>query len=242
MGVAGPWRHPGAATRMEATRGTEGVRGHGLVSLVAAATTDASRSSWCARLKGARVRMACGAASGTAAGVCCCCRSRCRPPRWPAGLTGSSRSSLASRSWSSCAPKLAARLVPYGVLGLAVFGVILARMYHDGFANRVLYVLVLAGWGTWGTPPVLAEAAFLFLRPVAAGAPRRAGRRSGPGAGRPVARPRPRRDRTRPGPAADPGHRTDAAAARSGQLVRRARSTGSTRPSSTWPCSRACSC
>ena len=61
------------------------------------------------------------------------------------------------------APKLAARLVPYGVLGLAIFGVMLARMYNDGFANRVQYLFVHAGWGTWGTPPVLAEAALLFV-------------------------------------------------------------------------------
>ena len=49
------------------------------------------------------------------------------------------------------APKLAAKLVPYGVLGLAVFGVMLARMYHDGFTNQVQYLFVHAGPGS-GAP------------------------------------------------------------------------------------------
>jgi signal transduction histidine kinase len=61
------------------------------------------------------------------------------------------------------APKLAARLVPFGVLGLAVFGVMLARMYRDGFTNRVQYLFVHAGPGAWGARPVLAEAALLFV-------------------------------------------------------------------------------
>src|SRR3984893_3314186 len=34
------------------------------------------------------------------------------------------------------APKVAAKLVPYGLLGLAVFGVHLAKMYRDGFTNQ----------------------------------------------------------------------------------------------------------
>ena len=35
------------------------------------------------------------------------------------------------------APRLAAKLVPYAVLGLALFGLILAKAYHDGFSNQV---------------------------------------------------------------------------------------------------------
>ena len=35
------------------------------------------------------------------------------------------------------APKLAAKLVPFGVLGLAVFGVHLAKTYRDGNTSRV---------------------------------------------------------------------------------------------------------
>jgi signal transduction histidine kinase len=61
------------------------------------------------------------------------------------------------------APKLAAKLVPYGVLGLAVFGVMLAQTYRDGFTNRVQYLFVHAGPGAWGTRPVLAEAGVLFV-------------------------------------------------------------------------------
>jgi hypothetical protein len=60
-------------------------------------------------------------------------------------------------------PKLAAKLVPYGVLGLAVFGVMLAKMYHDGFTNKVQYLFVHAGPGAWGSRPVLAEAGVLFV-------------------------------------------------------------------------------
>ncbi len=56
------------------------------------------------------------------------------------------------------APKLAAKLVPYGVLGLAVFGVMLAKTYRDGNTSRVQYLFVHAGPGTWGAWPVLAEA------------------------------------------------------------------------------------
>ncbi len=42
------------------------------------------------------------------------------------------------------APKLAAKLVPFGVLGLAVFGFQLAEMYRDGFTNPVHYLFVHA--------------------------------------------------------------------------------------------------
>ncbi len=59
------------------------------------------------------------------------------------------------------APKLAARLVPFGVLGLAVFGVHLARTYRDGFTSRVQYLFIHAGPGAWR--PVLAEAGVLFV-------------------------------------------------------------------------------
>ncbi len=61
-----------------------------------------------------------------------------------------------------CAPRLAAKVVPYAVLGLAVEGLILAKDYHDGFNNPVLYGLVLAGSGSWRTRLVLPEAG-LFL-------------------------------------------------------------------------------
>ena len=40
------------------------------------------------------------------------------------------------------APRLAAKLVPYALLALALFGLILAKDYHDGFSNQVLYGLV----------------------------------------------------------------------------------------------------
>ena len=43
------------------------------------------------------------------------------------------------------APRLAAKLVPYAVLALAGFGLILAKAYHDGFNNQVLYGLVWPG-------------------------------------------------------------------------------------------------
>ena len=63
------------------------------------------------------------------------------------------------------APELAAKLVPYGVLGLAGFGLHLAKRYRDGFTNPVQYVFVHAGPDTWrgGAPPVLLEAGVLFV-------------------------------------------------------------------------------
>ena len=61
------------------------------------------------------------------------------------------------------APKLAVKLVPYGVLGLAVFGVHLARTYRDGNTSQVQYLFVHAGPGAWGNWPVLAEAGVLFV-------------------------------------------------------------------------------
>src|SRR5580693_4993711 len=47
------------------------------------------------------------------------------------------------------APKLAAKLVPYGVLGLAVFGVMLAQTYRDGNTSQVQYLFIHAGPDTW---------------------------------------------------------------------------------------------
>jgi signal transduction histidine kinase len=62
------------------------------------------------------------------------------------------------------APKLAAKLVPLGVLGLAVFGVHLAKMYRDGFTNQVQYVFIHAGpAGSGHAALVLAEAGVLFV-------------------------------------------------------------------------------
>ncbi len=61
------------------------------------------------------------------------------------------------------APNLAARLVPFGVLGLAVYGVHLAVQYHHGFASRVQYLFVPAGPGAGSTGLVLAEAGVLFV-------------------------------------------------------------------------------
>jgi signal transduction histidine kinase len=61
------------------------------------------------------------------------------------------------------APKLAAKLVPFGVLGLAVFGFHLAKMYRGGNTGRVQYLFVHAGPGAWRTGPVLAEAGVLFV-------------------------------------------------------------------------------
>ena len=61
------------------------------------------------------------------------------------------------------APRLAAKLVPYALLGLAGWGVILAKAYHYGSNNRVLYGVVLAGSGAWRTNLVLPEAAIFFI-------------------------------------------------------------------------------
>jgi signal transduction histidine kinase len=61
------------------------------------------------------------------------------------------------------APRLAAKVVPYAVLGLAVFGLILAKAYHDGFNNQVLYGLVLAGASSFRTRFVLPQAGVFFV-------------------------------------------------------------------------------
>ncbi len=60
------------------------------------------------------------------------------------------------------APKLAAKLVPFGVLGLAVFGFSLARKYGDGFTNPVHYLFVHAAPGA-GARTALIEAGVLFV-------------------------------------------------------------------------------
>ncbi len=60
------------------------------------------------------------------------------------------------------APELAAKLVPYGVLGLAVFGVHLASTYNDGNTSQVQYLFVHAV-SRGATELVLAEAALLFV-------------------------------------------------------------------------------
>jgi len=60
------------------------------------------------------------------------------------------------------APKLAARLVPFGVLGLAVFGLQLAKMYRDGFTNPVHYLFIHAAPGA-GARAALIEAGVLFV-------------------------------------------------------------------------------
>jgi signal transduction histidine kinase len=60
------------------------------------------------------------------------------------------------------APKLAAKLVPYGVLGLAVFGFHLARTYRDGNTSQVQYLFIHAV-SRGGAELVLAEAGVLFV-------------------------------------------------------------------------------
>ena len=63
------------------------------------------------------------------------------------------------------APKVAAKLVPYGVLGLAFFGIQLAKTYRDGNTSQVQYLFVHAGPDSWGSGawPVLVEAGVLFV-------------------------------------------------------------------------------
>jgi signal transduction histidine kinase len=62
------------------------------------------------------------------------------------------------------APRLAARVVPYAVLALAGYGILLAQGFRDGGESQVLYGLVLAGSYSWRTPLVLPEAiGFLVL-------------------------------------------------------------------------------
>ncbi len=56
------------------------------------------------------------------------------------------------------APRLAAKIVPYAVLALAGYGILLAWGYHDGGERPVLYGLVLAGSYSWRTRFILPEA------------------------------------------------------------------------------------
>src|SRR5690242_16490737 len=61
------------------------------------------------------------------------------------------------------APRLAAKLVPYTLLALALFGLILAKAYHDGFSSQVLYGLVPAGRGPFRRGFVLPQAGVFFV-------------------------------------------------------------------------------
>jgi hypothetical protein len=63
------------------------------------------------------------------------------------------------------APKVAAKLVPYGVLALALFGFHLARAYHDNeITSRIQYLFVHADPAGQGHPALApAEAAVLFV-------------------------------------------------------------------------------
>ncbi len=60
------------------------------------------------------------------------------------------------------APRLAAKAVPYALLILGGYGLVLAKTYHDGNTSQVLYGLVLAGANSWRTHLVLAQAALFF--------------------------------------------------------------------------------
>jgi signal transduction histidine kinase len=59
-------------------------------------------------------------------------------------------------------PELAARLVGFGVLGLAAFGVHLTNQYRNGSASQVQYLFIHVGPGPSGTHRALAEAVILF--------------------------------------------------------------------------------
>src|SRR5215470_9964714 len=61
------------------------------------------------------------------------------------------------------APRLAAKLVPYALFALALFGLILAKAYHDGFSSQVLYGLVPAGGGPFRRGFVLPQAGVFFV-------------------------------------------------------------------------------
>ena len=54
------------------------------------------------------------------------------------------------------APRLAKLAVPYA-------GLTLAKSYHDGNTNQVVYGLVLAGANSWRTHLVLAQAVVSFV-------------------------------------------------------------------------------
>jgi signal transduction histidine kinase len=59
-------------------------------------------------------------------------------------------------------PRLAAKIVPYGLLVLGVYGLMLAKWFHDGSNWQVLYGPVLAGAGSWRTHLLLPQAAVFF--------------------------------------------------------------------------------
>jgi len=62
------------------------------------------------------------------------------------------------------APRRAAQVVPYAVLALAGYGVLLAQAYRDGRVSQVLYGVVLAGSYSWRDRLLLPEAlVFLVL-------------------------------------------------------------------------------
>jgi signal transduction histidine kinase len=60
-------------------------------------------------------------------------------------------------------PRLAVKIVPYGLLILGLYGLVLAKWFHDGNNWQVLYGLVAAGAGSWRTHLVLPQAAVFFL-------------------------------------------------------------------------------
>jgi signal transduction histidine kinase len=60
-------------------------------------------------------------------------------------------------------PRLAVKIVPYGLLVLGIYGLVLAKWFHDGNNWQVLYGLVLAGAGSWRTHLVLPQAAVFLL-------------------------------------------------------------------------------
>ena len=60
-------------------------------------------------------------------------------------------------------PRLAATIVPYALLVLGAYGLVLAKWLHDGNNSQVLYGVVLAGAGSWRTHLVLPQAAVFFL-------------------------------------------------------------------------------
>ena len=56
------------------------------------------------------------------------------------------------------APRVAAKVLPYAVLALSGYGILLAEAYRGGSFGQVLYGLVLAGPSSWRTRLVLPEA------------------------------------------------------------------------------------
>jgi signal transduction histidine kinase len=60
-------------------------------------------------------------------------------------------------------PRLAATIMPYALLVLGAYGLVLAKWLHDGNNSQVLYGVVLAGAGSWRTHLVLPQAAVFFL-------------------------------------------------------------------------------